>query len=52
MARIESEIGKPQGGLITRKATPRREADGFFAGWGFQSSNPPRRSGQSFPYRW
>ena len=34
---------QPQGGLITRKATPRREAEGFFAGWGFQSSNPPRR---------
>ncbi len=35
---------QPQGGLITRKVTPRREAEGFFAGWGgFQSSNPPRR---------
>jgi hypothetical protein len=43
---------QPQGGLITRKATPRREAEGFFAGWGFQSSSPPRRGGQSFPYRW
>jgi hypothetical protein len=46
---------QPQGGLITRKATPRREAEGFFAGWGgFQSSNPPRR--QSDPrqnyFRW
>jgi hypothetical protein len=44
---------QPQGGLITRKVTPRREAEGFFAGWGgFQSSSPPRRSGQSYPYRW
>ena len=34
---------QPQGGLITRKATARREAEGFFAGWGFPSSNPPRR---------
>ena len=42
---------QPQGGLITRKATvtARRESEGFFAGWGFPSSNPPRRSGQSVP---
>ncbi len=40
---------QPQGGLITRKPTsPRRESEGFFAGWGFPSGNPPRRS-QSDP---
>ena len=42
---------QPQGGLITRKGTGngRREAEGFFAGWGFQSSNTPRRGSQSEP---
>jgi hypothetical protein len=43
---------QPQGGLITRKGSgnARREDTGFFGwpGW-FQSSNTPRRGGQSDP---
>ena len=44
---------QPQGGLITRNGTgnARRRDEGFFGwrGWGFQSSNTPRRGGQSDP---